>query len=100
MVDSLIYPEPTCGMTPLSLDDLENSGHSAAFIPAFSPSVLELTTIDENAAFRKRAPFLHDAELSRHYKAIQKRHLDVISVLPLAFLYYCNVIFRFNLKGY
>jgi signal transduction histidine kinase/CheY-like chemotaxis protein len=99
VVDSVIHPEPCCGMTPMSFDDLENSRHSADFVPASSRSALVSTTVDEDAAYRKRAPFIHDAELSRHYKAIQKRHLDVVSVLPLAFLYYCNAICRFNLRG-
>ena len=76
----------------------ENHTHdSTDHIPPPAITMAESTDIDESAIFRSRHPFLHDAEVSFHYKSVQKRHLDVVSVAPLSFLYYCNAIFRFNI---
>ena len=71
--------------------DVENCLHNSDFIPS--------AKLDETTIFRQPFPFLRSAEVSFHYKSSQKRHLDVVSVAPLAFLYYCNVFVRFNLSN-
>ena len=71
--------------------DVENCLHKSDFIPS--------AKLNETAIFRQPFPFLRSAEVSFHYKSSQKRHLDVVSVAPLAFLYYCNVFVRFNLSN-
>ena len=53
--------------------------------------------IDESGAYIGNFPFLLDSETSRHYKSMQKKHLHVISVAPLALLFDINIICRFNL---
>ena len=79
--------------------DYEKEYHTLDSADHIPPPAInaEPMDIDESAIFRTRHPFLHDAEVSFHYKSVQKRHLDVVSVAPLSFLYYCNVVFRFNI---
>ena len=56
-------------------------------------------TVDESMIYRNYFSFLQNAELACHYKLIQKKHLDVVSVAPLAFLFYMNSILRFNFSN-
>jgi signal transduction histidine kinase/CheY-like chemotaxis protein len=85
-------------MTPDSMNYLEESLRDDDFIPP-ALSAQESSTLQESTAYRRQFLFLRSAEVSFHYKTVQKRHLDVIGVAPLAFLFYGNAICRFNFQN-
>ena len=87
----------TC-CSKFSAGDVENySVETEDHIPPPDFLVSENVAIDESVIYRRTFPFMHDSEVSFHYKSVQKKHADVVRVFPLAFLYYAHAICRFNL---